>query len=696
MNALRSLSLAALLSLASTSAPAAPVADPPVPPLVFPHAASRTLANGLRVVVLPSPRLPIVQIQLMVPAGARVESDTLSGLASLTAELLRQGTSSRTADQFAADLARAGAIFATSAGRDYALVACGAGSAHLSDVLELMSDAVTSPVFGAADYATARSRAWSKLAQTRATVSDLADERVAMSAFAPHPYAHAPAGDTQGSLARTPLAAVQAFHRDHWRPDRAVLAIAGDVTPEQGFAAAEDWFGRWAGHATPEGALPAPAPGHGVRIVDLPGAHRAEIRVALVGPGLADPAYAAWALAEAALEAREAPEGVRVTLAPAREASLLVLAQGAAPEDAAAPARRMTDALRALAEAPPTGAALDSLRRRAAGRYPLSLETLGALVTQWQANADAGLPEDELARAPERTMHADPAAVAGLLRREPLVLVAGPASALRGPLAALGAVDVVPLVERAEAPADTLPAPTAEQRRRGRAAVAAAVLAHGGAANLAAVHTLVFEGETSIPVGGQDLTGLFSMVRVDPDRYSLATRVLQLETRQMLSGGRAWSMAQSDSIDVEELDSLGVRTLRASLHGDVVHSLRDAAAAASDAAWRGTETLDGRPCDLVDYESPVGGRQRLVIDAATHRVAAIDGGPGPHGSWAERRQFSDYRSVNGLLLPFVEERTLRGEHVSHFAARQAAINKPIDPHLFDPPLAVGRPRKTTR
>jgi len=696
MNALRSLVLATLIASAAAPALAASAPPAPVPPLVFPGVASRTLPNGLRVVVLPQPRLPIVQIQLMVPAGAASESDSQPGLAGLTAELLRQGTSSRSAAQFTSDLERAGAIFAASAGRDDAVLACGAGSSHLSDVLELMSDAVTSPVFGGDDFAAARAAAWTKLSAARSNLSDLADERLAMLALAPSPYAHAPAGDLRGSLARTPLSAVQAFHRDHWRPDRAVLAIAGDVTPDQAFAAAADWFGRWAGHAVPDAPRPAPKPAAGIHVVDVPDARHTEVRVALVGPGLADPSYAALSLAETALEAAGATEGVRVTLAPARDASLLVLASGAANERATETARRMIDALHAFGATPPSGAALDSLRRRAAGRWPLELETLGALVSQWQANAQAGLPDDELAHTSARLLGADPATLGALLRDPPVVLLAGPAARLAEPLAALGPVDVQPLVPREVSNVDTLPAPTVAQRARGRAAVAAALAAHGGAAKLAAVHILVFEGETAVPVGGQDLQGLFSMVRVDPDRYSMATRVLQLETRQLLAGTRAWSLTQSDSTEVVALDSLGVRTLIGALHDDVVHALRDAAAPAGDPAWRGTETNEGRRYDLVDFASPAGGRQRLVIDAETHRVTAIDAGYAGRGQWAERRALSDYRPVDGVLLPFLEERMLGGQRVARFQARRASINKAVDPHLFDAPYVTAHPRPTMR
>ncbi len=668
-----------------SAAGASPVtADPVTPALRLPAPVTRTLPNGMRVVVFTVPRLPVVQLQLQVPAGSRYEADSLPGVAALSTDLLAQGTTSRTAQQFTMELAQLGATFSPWTGRDFALVAVGARAQAFESTLELLSDAVINPSFGGDDFEGARDAWVQRLLGQAQNLAPVADERVAHAAFGPHPYGHSPYSHPT-ELAATSRSAVQGFHRDRWRPDRAVLVIAGDVTPDRAFAAATEWFGRWAGRTAPDAVVPAVRPSAGVQVVDVPTAPRVELRVALAGPGLADPAFPAWYLAETGFEAGRVPAGARVALVTARDASLIVLSAGAPREQAAETARRLVDAVRAFAASPPAGAELEALRRRAVQRYPLTIETLGAFTNQWQSDDFSGLPADEPARFVTRLATADLASVHARLAAMPVVLALGPAAALRGPLAALGTVEVSPLelTTQAEAAAVTLPAPTALQLRRGRELIAATVLAHGGAAKLAGVKSIVIEGKITFHAGGSAASGLFSAVRIEPERLSYATKMLKLETRQVLDGGHGWAFVRADSLEIHDLDSTQVGSLRTTFHSDLVHELRIATAAGAGAVRRGTETIGGRRCDLVDFDSPLGGRQRFAIDALTHRIVAIDGGLGAGGVWHDRRKLADFKPVHGLLLPFSEERFIDGQRVQQQVASLVGVNEPTDSTLFE-------------
>lgn len=660
----------------------------PVPPLRLPTPISRTLPNGLRVVVFQQSRLPLVQVQLVVPAGFAQEPDSLPGLAALTAEFLRHGTASRTVAQLDDEMSRTGSVFSAWTGRDYALLQFASPAQALEPMLELMSDVAINPLFGNDGFATDLAAYGRKLDVQRQSLPEFADQRAADAAFAPHPYAHSPGSDIPLILAAR-QAELQAFHRDHWRPDRAVLAIAGDVTPERAFALATDWFGGWSGHAVPDRSRPAPRPLTGVRVVDVPGITRIEVRAALLGPGVAQPGFAAWSLAQGALEAGGLPPGVRSSLVPARDASLILLSSATSLAQAPAQAKRMTDALKTFAAAPPSGDALAAVRRRVAQSYPLGLETLGAFLGAWQQDVAAGLPGDEVGKAGAHAAAADLATVLPQLGATPVLLLVGPADALRSGLAPLGPVEVVqPDVVHAELP-DTLPAATPAQASRGRATIAAAVAAHGGAKLLAGVHILVTEGDELIYRGDRELPSIFSHARVEPDHFSVVNKVFDVESRQVMVGNKGWSILTSDTTLASPIDSAGIATLKLIFHSDLVHVLLTASGPTADPAWRGTEEINGRACDLVDFAGPRG-RERLAIDSATHRVLAIDGQLGPGPAFHERRLFTDYRPVSGILLPFVEDRTVDGARNSHVIVRRNLINANIDMHLFNPPPELHR------
>ncbi|MCC6652588.1 MAG: insulinase family protein [Candidatus Eisenbacteria bacterium] len=668
--------------------PALPAVQLSVPAAVLPVPTVRVLPNGLRVAVLRDARLPLVQIQLLVPAGGSAEQDSLPGIAALTAGLVAKGTTSRSAAQLTTELEALGATLDVSASRDYAQMACLVRAGGAESALELMSDVAMNSLMDDEEFGELRRLAAQQLGQQRRSATAIADDRVWEAAFRSHPYAHSPVGDIQ-SLIASRRDVVQSFYRSRWRPDHAVLSISGDVDPERIAAAVDEWFGRWSGKTAGPVAPVAVTHQSGIQVVDLAGARWSEARLAWVGAGRASAELAAWQVLATALEHSGLPAGARVSFQTLRDASLLTVSVGA-PTDSIAPVvRRVWEAVRVFASRPPAAATIDPARRELAQKFPLGLETLAAYLSQWQAFHHAGLGDDALARHHERLRApVDVALAARTLSQPPQILVAGPGDVLREKLAGFGDVTVEPFHRTPIAQVDTLAAPTAEQLRRGKAAVTAAVAAHGGAARLNGAHTTVFEGEMLLIASGQELSGQYSLVRVDPDRMSFATKMLQFESRQVLVGDSAWTLALMDSAAFFEADSAGIAALKASRTGDIVHLLRAAMRSGSQAARRGTETIAGRKCDLVDFIAPDGRRWRFLVDEATRTIRGVDGELGPDLKWHDRRLFSQPETVSGLVLPFIEDRFVDGERVSRFTAVKASVNQPIDSSLFRRPRVV--------
>ncbi len=73
----------------------------------------QTLPNGVTLELMPRPGVPLVGFRILVNGGAEAEPTNLSGLASITAQLLRKGTAKRTADQFSEELDFLGGTFQT-------------------------------------------------------------------------------------------------------------------------------------------------------------------------------------------------------------------------------------------------------------------------------------------------------------------------------------------------------------------------------------------------------------------------------------------------------------------------------------------------------------------------------------------------------------------------------------------------------
>ena len=644
---------------------------------------ARTLPNGLRVVVFPRPGARVVQLQLQVAAGLRQEGKGQDGLAWLTAQMLRQGTTSRSASDFETELDTLGASLAVSVTRDGAQIAAGCRASEFESVLEILSDAVVNPAFADDAFQNLRRQVAGQLGAQAQNPTLLADERAAALAFGSHPYGHAPRGTLALLLAAT-RDQVRVFHRDHWRPDVSVLAIAGDIDPQRAFASATEWFGRWAGKAAAEPARAAPAPPQGVWVSDLPGSPVTEVRAMLLGPGRADPGYPGWAVLREALEAGALPAGAHAVLSAARDASLLLVSATARPESTAVVAARLRDALRSASASPPAGEALAAARKRAAQGWAFTVESLGQLLSSWLAGDAAGLPADHLAGAAAALRAATPPAPgAGM----PALLLAGPTARMKD-LSRLGRVDT--LRSEAEEPQAVRAASfTPEQRKRGRQLIDAAVVAHGGPAKLHAVRTTELDGDLTMSIGGRSLTGETRFVRQDPARLVYTTRFLDFEHRQVLDGSRGWALSTAgDSATLVPSDSTALFSLRAILEADLAHLLRAAADPASDVAFAGRGELDGKPCDLVEFTARLNGRVRLSLDAATHRVIAVELQPTAQGAWRDRRKWSEFVQVEGMWWPRREARELDGETVSTTMLRRLVVNGPVDTMLFKRPLVV--------
>jgi len=109
------------------------------------------LKNGLTVLLLEKHGVPMINVFALLKTGSAADPSGQSGLASVTAGLLRKGTKGRTAQQFAADLDYIGGEFEAEAGADYSSVAAEFLTKDLERGLGLFSDAVLHPTFPQAE-----------------------------------------------------------------------------------------------------------------------------------------------------------------------------------------------------------------------------------------------------------------------------------------------------------------------------------------------------------------------------------------------------------------------------------------------------------------------------------------------------------------------------------------------------------------
>ncbi len=244
-----------------------------------------TLANGVRLILIPRHDVPMIAFEAVVRGGARLDADGREGVASLAAELLTQGAGSRQPYAFADAVEGAGGSFDADAQSDAILVHGQFLARDRELLLGLLADALQRPRFEPAELEKLRSRRieFIKAAKDSEPQSLIGSYGRAL-LFAGHPYGK-PIGGSETSLAAISCSNVLQFYHDHFGADRLTLVFAGDFDPAALKGAATAAFASWRAAGVPLAALAAPARVRGRRVllIDAPGSAQTYFWIANVG-----------------------------------------------------------------------------------------------------------------------------------------------------------------------------------------------------------------------------------------------------------------------------------------------------------------------------------------------------------------------------------------------------------------------------
>ncbi len=254
-----------------------------------------TLANGVRLIMLPRHEVPLIAFEALVRGGAQLDSMRCDGVAALTAELLTCGAGSRDAYAFADAVEGAGGSLDAEAHRE-ALILHGQFLAQDCELLlELLADALQRPHFDAVELDKVRQR---RIEGIRAAKDSEPQSLIGTYGrsllFGQHPYGR-PISGSETSLASIQRADVLDAYRDHFGADRLTLVFAGDFDPAWLQQALTRAFASWRRAAVPLAALAVPerVTGRRVLLIDSPGSEQTYFWIANVGVARAYPLRAA-------------------------------------------------------------------------------------------------------------------------------------------------------------------------------------------------------------------------------------------------------------------------------------------------------------------------------------------------------------------------------------------------------------------
>ncbi|MFI6762920.1 M16 family metallopeptidase [Micromonospora sp. NPDC050417] len=421
--------------------------------LKVPTGAERTLSNGLTVIAIRRPSVPLVELRLWVPFG---RAPLARGV--LLSQTLLSGTSTMSNLDIAAELQKVGGGLAAGADPDRLMISGNGLVSGLDRILELLSEVVVDAAYPAGEVTNERDRMIEHIQVAKSQPSHLAREALLRRMYGKHPYAVQTPEPEQVRAVRP--GQLRTLHADRVHPNGAVLVIVGDVRPERALDAAEATLGQWKGAGRPAELPPAPALAPGpLVLVDRPDSVQSSLRMALPAVPRTHPDHAPLHLAnlifggyfssrwvENIREDKGYTYGPHSVIEHALAGSALVVAADVATEVTGPALLETVYELGRLASLPPKEDELEQARQYALGTLQLGMSTQAGLAALASAYAGFGLRLDFLAEHSARLARAtrDEVAAAAAKYLAPsraVTVVLGDAARIAGPLSALTPVE---------------------------------------------------------------------------------------------------------------------------------------------------------------------------------------------------------------------------------------------------------------
>ena len=426
-------------------------------PSIDPPMLDTVLDNGLRLVVVHAPAVPMVELRLRIPFGGTDRMHPAT--AELLAETLLTGTGRRDRVTIDTDLALVGGELGAGVDPDRLSIGGSALASGLDRLLDVLADVLTDAAYRDEEIARERDRLVERIAMAEAQPGTIARKALQRRRYGDHPYAHEmPEAD---DVAAVTAEQVRALHTKSLVPRGSVLVLVGDVDIDTTIAAVRTALSGWRSDHAANQLLDLPdVHGGDLLLVHRPGAVQSQLRLSARGIPRTDPRYAALQLANLAFggyfssrlveniredkgytyHARSFPE-----FTPSG-ASLLVETDTASGVTAAALWETRYE-LGRLGLVPPTGDEVESVRQYAIGSLLIGTASQSGLASQLIALSGVGLGMDWLREHPARlaAVTAEQVADVALEFFAPTAftgVVVGDADQLAAQLTAIGGVEL--------------------------------------------------------------------------------------------------------------------------------------------------------------------------------------------------------------------------------------------------------------
>lgn len=690
-------------------------------PIQLPPIKTVTLDNGLKVITIEQPSLPIVQFNLLVRAGNIHDPSDRVGLAQFTAAMLRQGTSTRTAEEISEAIDFVGGSLGASADVERTSVTARVLKKDLQVGLDLLADIVQNPNFPEKEMGILRNQFLASVRGMRDDPSELAEAHFNFALFGSiHPLGRTLTEESVKAITRDDLVN---FHATYYRPNNAILVVAGDVKSDEMIQQIREAFGSWARKEVLPTLMPATSKpqGYTVRFVHKPGQTQTHIEMGHFGVSVNDSDYiptvlANYVLGGGAFSSRllqvvrsQAGKTYSIfSFFPSYSKDLggyFRISTFTRNEQAFETLQLILDEFKKFKEGGITPEELQAAQDNIAGSYILRLETLSGLATTIGNIEFYGFTLDrvrnyrKLVRSVtlEQANQAirerfDPENLAIVLLSDVKILENKDELIPNLPREKVGVVDwLAPVMTRAKSYAEFMAAaaapkgPTklewkAQMTPEARALLERAIAAQGGFERVAQIRDTYTKSRGSIFQGGRESKRDDELWVKLPNKLRLQFKFPGGEALLIYDGVQVWLQFGGQ---VRDYTAQALEDVREAIELDPLLMLWNIAREGHKFELLGKDQVEGQEVQIVRVTNEQGKSAECYFDLKRFVPLKIV----TQTAEGKRRErlLSDYRRVEGFWVPFVQKELEDQEPISNFEVLEFKVNTGVGDEQFEKP-----------
>src|SRR6266545_7138468 len=162
----------------------------PDPRFHFPRIVRHTLRNGLKVRTIEHPGVPVATFVMQLNGGLGADPTGREGLASITADMVDEGTGSLSAIDVSEALARIGAEYDIDVGADATVFTLSTLARFAERGASVLADLLTRPSLRGEDFDRVRQLRLDRLRQLKDLPPAVAERALLRLLYGEHPYGH--------------------------------------------------------------------------------------------------------------------------------------------------------------------------------------------------------------------------------------------------------------------------------------------------------------------------------------------------------------------------------------------------------------------------------------------------------------------------------------------------------------------------